>query len=253
MGKEHSACFRFYEELNDFLPLHRRKRDSQYRFNGHPGIKDSIEAQGVPHTEVDLIVVNGESVGFGYQLMPEDRVAVYPMFESLDITPVVKLREAPLRHPAFILDVHLGKLARILRLLGFDTLYRNDNDDPTLAGITARDNRILLTCDRRLLMRKQIVYGYLVRSRKPQQQIQEVLNRFKLFQYQSAVARCLRCNGIIRAVSKQVVEARLLPLTKKHYDEFFQCDSCNKIYWEGSHYSKIQTLIERFKNSANVS
>ena len=120
MRSEYTAEFRFYEELNDFLPPEQRKRTNLYRFSGHPGIKDPIEVFGVPHTEVDLIVVNGQSVGFDYQLQAGDRVAVYPVFETLDITSLVKLREKPLRNPRFVLDVNLGKLAKRMRLLGFD-------------------------------------------------------------------------------------------------------------------------------------
>ena len=251
MSTEINICF--YAELNDLLPMHQRYTSFNYDIKKTRSAKDLIESIGIPHTEVDLVFVNNNSVDFNYRVEGGEQIRIYPATNSLDDASLIHNQPKPLTDPGFLLDVHLGRLATCLRMLGFDTLYRNDNDDPTLASITARENRILLTCDRRLLMRKQIVYGYLVRSRKPQQQIQEVLNRFKLFQYQSAAARCLRCNGIIQAVSKQAVETRLLPLTKKHYDEFFQCDSCNKIYWEGSHYSKIQTLIERFKNGANVS
>lgn len=122
---KHSAVFRFYEELNDFLPPDQRKTAVTYRFTGRPGIKDAIEALGVPHTEVELIIVNGHSVRFDYRLRNGDRVAVYPMFESTDVTPLLRLREAPLRNSVFVLDVNLGKLARRLRMLGFDALYRN--------------------------------------------------------------------------------------------------------------------------------
>jgi hypothetical protein len=153
--------------------------------------------------------------------------------------------------PLFLLDVHLGRLVTYLRMLGFDTLYQNNYDDPTLANISANENRTLLTCDRKLLMRKQVVHGYLVRSREPRQQILEVLTRFNLFDHQNAIARCLRCNGMIQTVDKQTILAQLLPLTKKYYDKFYQCDSCNKIYWEGSHYSKMQLLIEKIKNAGN--
>ena len=132
---EHAAEFRFYEELNDFLKPEQRKQTVPYRFDGHPGIKDPIEALGVPHVEVDLIVVNGESVGFDYQLRDGDRVAVYPVFEALDIAPAVKLRDAPLRRTAFVVDVNLGRLARMLRLLGFDVLFSNAYGDDEIVAI----------------------------------------------------------------------------------------------------------------------
>ncbi|MDO9047434.1 MAG: Mut7-C RNAse domain-containing protein [Methylobacter sp.] len=148
MKPEHTAEFRFYEELNDFLPPEQRKRTMHYRFSGHPGIKDPIEVFGVPHTEVDLIVVNGQSVGFDYQLQAGDRVAVYPVFETLDISSLVRLREKPLRNPRFILDVNLGKLAKRMRLLGFDSLYRNDYRDADIVNIAVNERRIVLTRDR---------------------------------------------------------------------------------------------------------
>ena len=132
---EHAAEFRFYEELNDFLPPEQRKKTVPYRFDGHPGIKDPIEALGVPHVEVDLIVVNGASVGFDYQLRDGDRVAVYPVFEALDVSPAVKLRDAPLRQTAFVVDVNLGRLARLLRLLGFDALFSNAYGDDEIVAI----------------------------------------------------------------------------------------------------------------------
>ena len=122
VNRPNTACFRFYEELNDFLSRDKHKKEFQYHFDGKPSVKDAIEAIGVPHTEVDLILVNGASVGFDYNLRHGDRVSVYPVFESFDITPVIRLRDKPLRNTAFILDVHLGKLANILRMLGFDTL-----------------------------------------------------------------------------------------------------------------------------------
>ena len=130
-----TAHFRFYEELNDFLRLQHQKQAVTYSFNGHPGIKDPIEALGVPHPEIELIIVNGRSVGFDYQLRDGDRVAVYPMFESFDVTPLVRLRDAPLRRTAFILDVNLGKLARRLRLCGLDAMYRNDYNDRDVVNI----------------------------------------------------------------------------------------------------------------------
>jgi len=122
-----SQCsIRFYEELNDFLPLERRKVDFSHEFQRRASIKDLIEALGVPHTEVDLILVNGASVDFSYIVRDGDRISVYPMFEAFDIQTVSRVRPQPLRVIRFVLDVHLGKLARYLRLLGFDTLYRND-------------------------------------------------------------------------------------------------------------------------------
>lgn len=248
MAKAYSACFRFYEELNDFLPRHRRKQENRYAFNGHPAIKDSIEAQGVPHTEVDLIVVNGVSVGFDYPLMHGDRAAVYPVFESLDISPIVRLREAPLRRTAFILDVHLGKLARILRLLGFDTLYRTDYDDPEIIRLALAEHRIILTRDRRMLHDLRITHARWLHSTNSEEQAREVIERFQLEDAIRRFVRCPACNGLIEPVEKETILGELEPLTKKYYSEFFRCLDCRKIYWKGSHYDsivdKLDTIVQ---------
>ena len=243
--ERHRAEFRFYEELNDFLPGNRRKQTIAYVFHGHPGVKDAIEALGVPHSEVDLIVVNGRSVGFDYQLRPGDRVAVYPCFEAFDISPVVKLREAPLRRTAFVLDVHLGKLARLLRLLGFDALYRNDYDDYQVINPAVAEHRIILTRDRGLLFHKVVTHGYYIRSSKAMQQAREVLDRFDLSACVRPFRRCLACNGIIEPVDKQSITHELQPLTRAHYTTFARCGDCRRIYWQGSHYARLAEKLSR--------
>lgn len=240
---------RFYDELNDFLPVEQRGIDLSHRLKQPRSVKDLIEAIGVPHTEIDLIIVNGESVNFDYPVKEHDRISLYPAFRSLDISPLKRCQPEQLIPARFVLDVHLGRLAAYMRMLGFDTLYRNDYDDPTLADISADEQRILLTCDRLLLMRNQVTRGYFVRSRQPKQQLLEVITRFDLFDSQKPFTRCMHCNGITQPVDKQAIESHLLPETKKYYDEFFRCESCNKIYWKGSHYLKMQKLISRV-NSA---
>lgn len=237
------AYFRFYEELNDFLRPEQRKQTLVYPFRGRPGIKDPIEALGVPHTEVELIMVHGESVGFDYQLRDGDRVAVYPVFESLDVSSLVRLRDAPLRRTAFVVDVNLGRLARYLRLCGFDSLYRNDYRDRDVARISAAEHRIALTRDRRLLHHGDISHGYWVRATEPTEQLREVLRRFDLNNQVQAFRRCLDCNGRIAPVDKRAVIDRLEPLTREYYEEFYQCRDCGKIYWRGSHY---EHMLRRF-------
>lgn len=233
------AEFRFYEELNDFLPQDHRKLTIEYRFDGNPGIKDPIEALGVPHSEVDLLVVNGRSVGFDYQLKGGDRVAVYPCFEALDISPVVKLRDAPLRRTSFVLDVHLGKLAKLLRLLGFDTLYRNDYDDPEIVEIAVAEHRIILTRDRRLLFSRKVTHGYFVRSTNSMQQAREIVARLDLAWNIAPFTRCIACNGLVEPVAKEAILPELQPLTIKYYDTFTRCRECRRIYWKGSHYDRL--------------
>jgi uncharacterized protein with PIN domain len=243
MKPEYTAEFRFYAELNDFLPPEQCQQTMHYCFNGHPGIKDPIEVFGVPHTEVDLIVVNGQSVGFGYQLQAGDRVAVYPVFKSLDISPLLMLREKPLRNPRFILDVNLGKLAKRLRLLGFDSLYRNDYHDADVVNIAVNEQRIVLTRDRRLLYVKLISHGYWVRAVDVKSQIDEVLRRFDLYDSIQPFVRCLVCNGLLAPVAKADILHRLEPKTRLYYQVFHQCADCRRIYWEGSH---IEDMRQRY-------
>jgi hypothetical protein len=241
------AVFRFYEELNDFLPPERKKTDFTYRFSGSPGIKDAVEALGVPHTEVDLILVDGEPVDFSYRLEEGDRVSVYPVFESFDISETTRNRSRPLREPRFILDVHLGALARKLRLLGFDTLYRTDYDDARIADIASREERIVLTRDTGLLKRKAVSRGYWLRETDPELQIEEIVRRFQLENLIRPFDRCPNCNGPIREVPKEEVEHLLEPKTRRYYDRFFRCSGCGQIYWRGSHYSRILEKIDRLK------
>ncbi|MGD9096295.1 MAG: Mut7-C RNAse domain-containing protein [Chromatiales bacterium] len=239
------VTIRFYEELNDFLPPERRKQDLLQPLNHPCSVKDFIENIGIPHTEIDLILVNGRSVDFSYQLQDGDRISVYPVFESLDITPVTRLRPKPLRKPRFVLDQHLGKLAHYLRMLGFDCLYRNDYHDPELAAISAREGRILLTCDRRLLMRKKVSRGYFVRERDPEGQLREVVQRLDLRHATSPFTRCMECNGLIEPVDKETIMSELAPRTRDDFDEFRRCTECGRLYWRGSHYDRMQELIAR--------
>lgn len=238
------AQLRFYEELNDFLAPALRKTEFTHRFARRTSIKDMIESFGVPHTEIELILVNGVSVDFSYIVNDGDRISVYPVFESLDISPLVRLRPKPLRSPRFVLDCHLGRLTRYLRLLGLDCLYRNDYDDEAIAEIASQDRRIVLTRDRALLQRKIITHGYFVRAIKPRLQVKEVLTRLDLYGSIAPFTRCPRCNGQLVDVNKQKIEDRLEPLTKKYYDKFRLCEECGQVYWQGSHHVRAQRLIE---------
>jgi uncharacterized protein len=239
-----TATFRFYEELNEFLPRERRKVDFIYSFDRKASIKDCIESMGVPHTEVDLILVNGVSVDFSYILADQDRVSVYPVFERLDITELTHLRPKPLRNPRFVVDVNLGRLARYLRLLGFDTLYRNDYVDRDLVEISSRHGRILLTRDRNLLKHASITHGCFVYNTKPLKQIEEVITRLDLAGTAVPFKRCIRCNGLLQSVEKCEIEERLPPLTRKYYEVFWECGDCNQVYWKGAHYGRMMELVE---------
>ncbi len=240
------AEFRFYEELNDFLKTEKRKQTLRVAFDGHPSVRTVITSLGVPHPEIDLILVNGRSVGFDQPLNHGDRVAVYPMFESLDISPLVRLRARPLRRTAFILDVHLGKLVRGLRLLGFDCCYRNDFDDPQIIRRSRREHRIILTRDRRLLQDQGVQHGYWVRACDPDAQVGEVLMRFDLIGQIKAFTRCTLCNGALAGVAKAAVSDRLEPKTRRYYDEFWICTDCRRVYWKGAHYQRLAERVRRW-------
>lgn len=241
------AQFRFYEELNDFLPAKCRKTDFSHTFTRRASIKDMIESFGVPHTEVELIIVNGRSVDFSHIVTDQDQISVYPMFESLDIRPLLRLRPAPLRQPAFVLDTQLGRLARYLRLLGLDTLYRNDYSDDGIAHIASEQRRTLLTRDRMLLHRSIITHGYFVRATDPLKQVGEVLQRFDLYNDIKPLSRCIRCNGTLTEVDKDAVIDRLEPKTRRYYNHFRICRDCDQVYWEGSHFRKMIGLIDGFR------
>ena len=245
MNDLYPVTFRFYGSLNDFLPINRRQQSFTHWLKNTPSIKDTIEALGVPHPEVELILSNGNVVDFSYGVKEKDDFSVYPHFSSLEIN------DKALRHPLFkkrfVLDVHLGKLATQMRLLGFDVLYQNNYSDEELADISHQHQRYLLTRDLALLKRSIVIYGYWVRGKKTETQLREVLNRFQLFSEIAPFKRCLRCNGLIISVEKEAIKEQLEPLTKEHYHEFYQCTQCAQIYWKGSHYPKLQKFINRIK------
>ena len=241
-----AAVFRFYEELNDFLPARQRKIEFEHHFDRRASIKDMIESLGVPHTEVELILVNGQSVDFSYMVEDGNRISVYPVFESLDVSPLLRLRPEPLRDPRFVVDCNLGRLARYLRLLGFDCLYQNDYTDAGVALISQQQHRIVLTRDRRLLHRKIITHGFYIRASMPIEQVHEVLRRVDLYAMVRPITRCTRCNGLLNRVKKNLVDHRLEPKTRRYYREFLQCSECGQIYWQGSHHQRAQRLIKEF-------
>ena len=238
-----AAEFRFYEELNDYLPADLRKRTFAHPISGTPSVKDAIEAIGVPHTEIDLILVNGRSVRFTHKLRGGERVAVYPVFERFDITPIHRLRPKPLREPRFVADVHLGTLARYLRLLGFDTRYDNLRDDAELAAITRNERRILLTRDVGLLKRKAVVRGHWLRERDPERQLAEVVEALQLRRAMRPFTRCMMCNGRLGSVSRTSVATAVPPRAFSRYRVFLRCRQCRRVYWRGTHYTRLLGLI----------
>jgi uncharacterized protein with PIN domain len=241
------ATFRFYAELNDFLGTDAESGTMVRPCDDSPSVKDQIEACGVPHTEVDLVLANGASVDFAYRLQDGDRISVYPVFESLDIAGVTRVRPEPLRKMRFVVDINLGKLARYLRLLGLDTITDGTADDAELVDMSVAQHRVLLTKDRPLLKRAAVTHGYLVRNIEPEEQIIEVVRRFDLAGLIDPFARCMECNGVIEPVAKADIEQRLEPLTKRYFSEFRRCPDCDRIFWRGSHYERLEALVDRIR------
>lgn len=244
----HEIEVRFYAELNDFLPPERRQRAFRYAFHGTPSVKDTIEAIGVPHTEVDVILVDGKSVDFDHLLEGGERVAVYPVFERYDVSPVTRLRPAPLRQTRFIADVHLGALARKLRLLGFDTAWERDLDDPVIIETAARERRIILTRDKGILKNGNVTHGYWLRETDPELQLEEVIRAFDLARSIEPYVRCMECNGELEAIDRSDA-AQSVPLQVfLVYREFRRCTRCGRVYWRGSHLERLDKLVERARS-----
>ncbi|KZS82038.1 Mut7-C RNAse domain-containing protein [Mycobacterium persicum] len=245
---------RAYAELNDFVDPESRGLTVRRPFRSHQTVKDVLEAMGIPHTEVDLILVNGHPADFSHRPATGDRIAAYPMFEALDIESTTRLRPVPLRHPRFVVDVNLGRLARLLRLLGLDVWWSSAADDPALVDVSVAQQRILLTRDRGLLKRRAVTHGLFVHSQNPEEQTLEVIRRLDLRQRLAPFTRCVRCNGRLAAVSKDEVMDRLEPLTRRYYQEFNHCLDCGRIYWAGSHHARlvrqVDTLLDRLATDA---
>ena len=239
---------RAYAELNDFLSPESRGLTVRRPFRSHQTVKDVLEAMGIPHTEIDLILVNGNAVEFAHRPTAGDRIAVYPVFEALDIAPASRLRSVPLRDPRFVIDVNLGRLARLLRVLGFDVWWSSGADDETLADISLGQQRILLTRDRALLKRRAITHGLFVRSDDPEEQTLEVIRRLDLRQRLAPFTRCVRCNGMLVRVAKDEVIDHLEPRPRRYYDDFSRCAECGRIYWPWSHHARLVSLVEGLRN-----
>jgi uncharacterized protein len=236
--------FRFYEELNDFLAPQRRGCEFSWRSAAAARVRHAIETLGVPHTEVELVLVNGESVGFERRLHDGDRVSVYPKFETFDVTPLVRVRESPLRVTRFVADSHLGALARQLRMIGFDTLYQNCFSDDEVERLAREQQRIVLTRDRALLKRRGITHGCYVRALQPRRQLREVFDRLDLARAARPFTRCLSCNGMLRPVEPQRVDALVPAGVRQRYRRFRLCDGCARVFWEGTHWRRMRDLVD---------
>ncbi len=238
------ATLRFYAELRDFLPREFRAGTVVRSFDVPGSVKDMIEACGVPHTEVELVIVDGRSVDFSHLVDDGERISVYPVFESFDVTPIVRVRPEPLRDVRFVADGHLGRLVRYLRLLGFDTRSDPGWDDPELVRISTGEHRILLTRDVGLLKHGAVTHGSFVRATDPKDQMIEIVRRFHLAGRVDPFTRCVACNGTLEPVAKEEIADRLPPGTRRHVDEFVICTSCDKVYWRGAHHGELTRIVE---------
>ena len=240
-----AVSFRFYEELNDFIARDRRRREFDFDCARDAPVKHVIEALGVPHTEVELILVNGVSVDFARRLRQGDRVSVYPKFEAFDISPLLRLRPYPLRVTRFVADAHLGGLARLLLMAGFDTLYDNSLDDAEIERIAGCDERIVLTRDRDLLKRRGISRGCYVYAQQPDAQLSEILSRLDLTGSLRPLSRCLRCNAPLRAIDKAQIIDALPPSVQACQHRFSTCEGCRRVFWEGSHWRHMRERLAK--------
>lgn len=244
-----TATFRFHQALNDFLPRERRERSFAAECARRATTKHMIEALGVPHTEVEMVLVNGEESGFDRALEEGDHVAVYARFELLEIGPhggqgPERLRERPRERMRFVADSHLGGLARLLRMAGYDTLYDNHYHDDEVEALATDDDRIVLTRDRELLKRRAIVHGCYVHALDPEQQLGELFARLGLAPGARPFSLCLHCNLPLRAVDKASILERLPESVRVLHDSFTTCDSCGRVYWKGSHTKRMAALLD---------
>ena len=246
------AEFRFYEELNDFLPGSRRKVSFAYRFHGTPSVRDAIQALGVPHTAVDLVLVDGRSVDFGHRLSGGEHVSVYPVFERLDISPLVRLRPEPLRDSRFVADGHLGRLAHYLRMLGFDTLHEPGWDKNSLIETALGEGRVILTRDLGVLKQSRVTHGYWLRHQRPLEQLREVVGALDLGRQARPFTRCMECNGLLRPVDRERLAGRVDASILQRFDAFRECADCSRVFWKGSHYRRMLQWVRSLVPAARV-
>lgn len=237
------VSFRFYEELNNYLPGQMHKVWINCWAEPQISVGEKIRSFGIPLDKVDLILVNGQSKGFGYKLKDGDRISGYPVFESFDISEVSRLRENPLRNLGFICDVHLGKLCKYLRMSGWDTLYSNRYTSQEIIELSHRENRIILSRNLRLTRHKEVTHALWISSPDPAEQLKYLVDKLNLSKQANPLTRCLTCNEMIVTVEKQAILHRLEDRTATYYTEFFICPNCDQIYWKGSHFENMLKFI----------
>ena len=237
------AYTRFYAELNDYLPAPKRYVRFPRDFDHPCTVREFIRGEGIPPAEVDLVLVNGLSTDLSQLVTNGDHVSVYPVFETFYIGALQRIRSRPLRRPRFVLDVHLGKLSSLMRMLGIDTLYSNSYTDEEILAISLDQGRTVLSKDRGLLRDETLTRGYHVREKHPQLQIREVVERFDLRESVAPFTRCLRCNTLLESVPKDEIVAQLPPRVRETFVDFWRCATCARLFWQGSHYERMTAFI----------
>lgn len=228
------SYFRFYGQLNDFLPLEKRQKTIPYSYWGNPTIQDACAAQGVPHPEIFFVLKDRGPVNLKDNLKGEERISVYPRWTNLELPGKWQQHPDFPVCPGFAAADHLGKLVRLMRILGFDIVFKEQVEE---------EDRIILTRKIPDLKMNRVSQGYMPRSDDPYFQLEEVLDYFNLREKIKPLSRCPGCNTILKLVSAEEIWDRLEPKTKKYYRKFKLCPGCNKIYWRGSHFRHLQNKL----------
>jgi uncharacterized protein with PIN domain len=227
--------------LQNFLDSSGSDNPLDINFELNPSVKDLFEAQGIPHTAVQKLEINGALQDFSYNVKDGDHIKLYP-YSTDNIDDV---EEIYIRPSAFIADVHLRKLVKTLRLMGIDTAFNKKWDDKQIIRLSNKERRMILTRDLGLLKDGDSRYGYWIRSTDPDQQIKEVFSRFKLADAVAPFTRCMNCNGKLRKVILKDVKNRVPPKVKKWHSTFYECTNCHQVYWKGSHFKKLKEKVNR--------
>ena len=238
-----TISIRCYAELNDFLPFERKQRNFTLSLKTPVTVAEVIELLSIPFSEVDLVMVNSQPVERSHRLFNNDYVSIYPTFETFDISSLKTTQKQPLRITRFIVDAHLGKLAKYLRMLGFDTLYKNDYGDMEIVEIAKEKERIILSRDKLLLKSPRVNHGYYVRATEKRNQLIEVVEKFDLYSQFKSFTRCMTCNTVLLLKSKETIRNLIDPDIHRCFNEFFFCPLCNKVFWKGSHFERMERLI----------
>ena len=228
--------------LTDFISAKDKEKTSLIiNFKLSPSAKDVIEAQGIPHTAIYKLQVNGSKKSLDYHIRAGDTLKVFP-FEMADPGDYVTVYSSP---SAFIANGHVAKLGRDLRLLGLDTLIETNSGDQRIINLSNKERRMILTRDLNLLKNGSARFGYWVRSTDPEMQLKEVLHRFDLRKQMKPFTRCTTCNGLLKEVSLEKIADKVPPKVKEWCSKYKQCNRCGKIYWKGSHYEKLKEKVEQ--------